>query len=155
MSEKPDAWWVESAEAKGVIQDPCLVDAIVLPGILIYRTTPQAALLKNERYKIHKAVPDHRIHQQCHRSTRKNDIISLFRQCRMPPAVNALGTGVSVTVYTILRMETATPGVIVLFSLAPLRFVMQGENNDTTGLLSAQGPGKSEEELNLRKKLLI
>ena len=44
------------------------------------------------------------------------------------------------------------PGVIVLFSLAPLRFLMLGENNDTTGLLWAQGPGKSAEELNLRKK---
>ena len=142
-------------EAEGVIQDPCLVDTIVLPGTLIYRTTPRRPCQKNARYKIHKGVPEHRIDQQLYRKTRKNDIISLVRQCRTPPAVNALATGVSVTVYTILSMETATPDVIVLFSLAPLGFLMQGENNDTTGLLWAQGPGKSAEELNLRKKLSI
>ena len=65
VSEKPDVWWVESAEAEGVIQDPCLVDTIVLPGALIYRTTPQVAFLKMQDIpKIHKAVPEHRIHQQ-------------------------------------------------------------------------------------------
>ena len=101
-----------------------------------------------------KTVPEHRVHQQLYQNTRKNDIISLVRQCRTPPAVNALATGVSVTVYTILSMETAMPGVIVLFSLAPLGFLMQGENNDTTGLLWAEGPGKSAEELNLRKKVV-
>ena len=120
--EKPDARWVESAEAEGVIQDPCLVDTIFLPCALIYRTTPQTALLKNARYKIHKSVPEQRIYQQLYRKTRKNDIISLVRRCRTPPAVNALATGVSVTVYAILSIKTATSGVIALFSLAPLGF---------------------------------
>ena len=58
---------------------------------------------------VHKAVPEHRIHQQFYRNTRKNGSISLVRQCQTSLAVNALATGVSVTVYTILSMETATP----------------------------------------------
>ena len=47
------------------------------------------------------------------------------------------------------HMGDCNAGRLNFVLLAPLGFLMQGENNDISGLLWAQGPGKSAKELNL------